>query len=211
MNLSDEEREALWDQIEEMQSKMQTAIDEEHYEEAATLRDSIKELKIKDPYAKAEIELEQAVKEEKYEDAARLRAEMKEAGKPPLRRKRDDASALQGILAGEGASVGELTGIKPYSETVTRGTRISVNSFYVPEPSAPKDGRFMFGYVRVGVGCCLAARACEEDRDSAGPLLSGVSITIARCYSSLHRPITGGWLDLWWLAYLRHPPHAAAA
>jgi ApaG protein len=145
MSLSDEEREALWDDIDKMQSKLQTAIDQEHYEEAATLRDAIKELKVKDPYSKAELELEGAVKEEKYEDAARLRARMKEVGKPPLRRRRDDAMALQGILAGDGASVGERSGIKTYSETVTRGTRISVESFYVPEPSAPKDGRFMCG------------------------------------------------------------------
>ena len=145
MKLSDEERVVLWDEIEELQSKMQTAVDLEHYEEAAQLRDAIKELKNKDPYAKAEGELEAAIKAEKYEDAALLRAKMKEVGKPPLRRKRDDASALQGILAGEGASVGELSGIKTYSETVTKGTRISVKSFYVPEPSAPKDGRFMFG------------------------------------------------------------------
>jgi hypothetical protein len=28
--------------------------------------------------------------------------------------------------------IGELQGIKSYSETVTRGTRVSVESFYVP-------------------------------------------------------------------------------
>eukprot|EP00001_Collodictyon_triciliatum_P074196 13153_2 len=34
MSLSEEDRVVLWDEIEELQSKMQTAIDQEHYEEA---------------------------------------------------------------------------------------------------------------------------------------------------------------------------------
>ena len=142
MGLSEEDRVALWDEIEELQSKMQTAIDQEHYEEAAKLRDSIKSLKMQDPYTKAENELEEAVKCEKYEDASRLRSIMKEVGKPPLRRKRDDGmSALEGMLAGVGATLGELQGIKSYSETVSKGTRVHVKSFYVPEPSAPAGNR----------------------------------------------------------------------
>ena len=142
MSLSEEDRVVLWDEIEELQSKMQTAIDQEHYEEAAKLRDSIKSLKMQDPYTKAENELEEAVKCEKYEDASRLRSIMKEVGKPPLRRKRDDGmSALEGMLAGVGATLGELQGIKSYSETVTKGTRVHVKSFYVPEPSAPAGNR----------------------------------------------------------------------
>ena len=52
----------------------------------------------------------------------------------PLRWQRDDGiSALQGMLAGAGATLGELQGIKNYSETVTKGTRVSVESFYVRE------------------------------------------------------------------------------
>ena len=147
MSLREEDRNKLWDEIEDLRCKMQTAVDQEHYEEAASMRDRIKALKMQDPYSQAEVKLEEAVSAEDYAEASRLRALMQEVGKPPLRLKRDDgARTLEGLLVGNDVPSGVLQGIKNYSETVTRGTRVSVVSYYMAEASCPEDGRFMFGY-----------------------------------------------------------------
>ena len=105
MSLSEEDRNKLWDEIEDLRCKMQTAVDQEHYEEAASMRDRIKALKMQDPYSQAEVKLEEAVSAEDYAEASRLRALMQEVGKPPLRLKRDDgARTLEGLLVEDAPS-----------------------------------------------------------------------------------------------------------
>lgn len=147
MSLSADDRKALWDEIAKLELDLEEAVQEEDYSAAASLRDTIKETKRKDPYCRAEEDLEAAISGEQYDEAARLRNVMKEAGKPPVPRAREDRiGALEGALASPLTAAGEVQTRKTYSDTVTKKTRIQVDTFYLPEASSPADGRFLFGY-----------------------------------------------------------------
>ncbi|EKX43452.1 hypothetical protein GUITHDRAFT_73078 [Guillardia theta CCMP2712] len=129
MCLSEDERRLLWEKIEDLDSEMNVAVSEENYSRAAELRDEIARLKSTDPYSNAEAELSIAVANERYEEAAALRKKMKELA-----------------LATPITQPADSLGIKANSDTVTRGVRIQTVGFYLPDPSSPSDGRFMFGY-----------------------------------------------------------------
>uniref|UniRef100_A0A7S4PNH5 ApaG domain-containing protein n=1 Tax=Guillardia theta TaxID=55529 RepID=A0A7S4PNH5_GUITH len=147
MCLSEDERRLLWEKIEDLDSEMNVAVSEENYSRAAELRDEIARLKSTDPYSNAEAELSIAVANERYEEAAALRKKMKEVGKPPvLHKKEKKLQALELALATPITQPADSLGIKANSDTVTRGVRIQTVGFYLPDPSSPSDGRFMFGY-----------------------------------------------------------------
>lgn len=136
----EEERVALWEEIEREELRMKLAAESEQFDEAASLRDSMRNLRLRDPYIRAEEDLKKAVAEERYDEAERLKQVMKDVGKPPDSQMEKKLSNLAGLKKDDDDT------IKPYSDTTTNGVRVRVDSFYIADQSAPADGRFLFGY-----------------------------------------------------------------
>lgn len=124
VEMSKEDRITLWAEVEEMETKLQEAIDAEEYSEAATIRDRIKFLKLRDPYAAAKDYMERSIAEEKYEEAARWRNKMKEVGEPPQKPGKGSSSVP---FANEGAGPTVSSDGVSSSDITTLGVRVQVS------------------------------------------------------------------------------------
>lgn len=112
----------------ELQQQLTKAVKEEAYAQAATLKQQLALLDAGDPVAQAKAALEQAVKEERYQDAAKVQAQLKQ---------------LQAELGAAALDAGLLS---TSSDTVTRGVRVKVESYFAASQSDPRNDRFMFVY-----------------------------------------------------------------
>jgi hypothetical protein len=124
VEMSKEDRITLWAEVEELEIKLQEAIDGEEYSEAATIRDRMKSLKLRDPYAAAKDYMERSIAEEKYEEAARWRNKMNEVGEPPQKPGKGSSSIP---YVGEGTGLtGGSDGVSS-SDITTLGVRVQVS------------------------------------------------------------------------------------
>lgn len=120
-------------ELEDLRNSMDDAIEQELYEKAAILRDRIIEKQQEqNPILLLEQQLDVAVQEERYEDAAELRDQI--AALTPSSPPRPLLSS--DLVASESQC---------YSNKITEGVKVHVQSIYVPQHSGTTS-EYMFAY-----------------------------------------------------------------
>mmetsp|Transcript_9607 Transcript_9607/g.16582 ORF Transcript_9607/g.16582 Transcript_9607/m.16582 type:complete len:318 (+) Transcript_9607:49-1002(+) len=121
--------------VRRLQSELEQAIQDENYQQAAALHDEIERLSEQDPLLRIrrlKAEMEIAATKEDYDEAVRLRDEILSINP-------------NGLEIIEEPEVQELQ-ISPTSDTLTKGVRVKVKSFLVPNRSSPDDNYYFFAY-----------------------------------------------------------------
>ena len=124
--MSKEDRITLWAEVEQLEIKLQEAVDMEDYSQAAALRDRVKHLKLRDPYTSAKEKMDIAIAAEKYEEAGRWRNIMAEVGEPPQKPGKGASSVAN---SAEGTAATSSDGVSS-SDITTLGIRVQVVEQY---------------------------------------------------------------------------------
>lgn len=139
-----EKRHATFRTLRGLQRQLNDAVKREHFAQAATLRDRIRDLRLSDEYCRTELALRNAVSEQRFSDAARLRDALALLEPPPAA---DERAAADERDAEARAHAETPPPSAPcVSVTDSFGIRVQARSYYVEERSAPLQNRFLFGY-----------------------------------------------------------------
>lgn len=120
-----------------MESRLQSAVSEQRFGEAARLRDEIQALRLTDDYYRVEKQIQAAVTEQNFREAAALRDVLYELTPPPYKTTVQLRPEVSGPLAAAPPDGAHAT----WSLTETAGIVVRTDSWHMPE----LDGRAEVG------------------------------------------------------------------
>lgn len=128
-----------------MRARLKECIEQERYMEAASIRDRIAKLRMRDPYIRVKTRMEDAVGNERYLRAAALRDTLARITPPPiiLDNEQFDFNAWRSV-ARKGAT----------SRCVTHGVTVEVEAFFDAERSGVQGGKIAVFGSRIRITNC---------------------------------------------------------